>query len=61
MTYLPMFWETQGILLGKGSLLLTVFLGAGAVAGLYGGHLSDRLGPRGVIVVSMLLIPCLPP
>ena len=57
MTYLPMFWETQGILLGKGSLLLTVFLGAGAAAGLYGGHLSDRLGPRGVIVVSMLLYP----
>jgi MFS transporter, FSR family, fosmidomycin resistance protein len=57
MTYLPMFWEAQGILLGKGSLLLTVFLGAGAVAGLYGGHLSDRLGPRGVIVVSMLLYP----
>jgi FSR family fosmidomycin resistance protein-like MFS transporter len=57
MTYLPMFWETQGILLGKGSLLLTVFLGAGAAAGLYGGHLSDRLGPRGVIIVSMLLYP----
>lgn len=57
MTYLPMFWETQGILLGKGSLLLTVFLGAGAAAGLYGGHLSDRLGPRGVIVFSMLLYP----
>jgi MFS transporter, FSR family, fosmidomycin resistance protein len=57
MTYLPMFWETQGILLGKGSLLLTVFLGSGAAAGLYGGHLSDRLGPRGVISVSMLLYP----
>ena len=57
MTYLPMFWETQGILLGKGSLLLTVFLGTGAAAGLYGGHLSDRLGPRGVIIVSMLLYP----
>jgi FSR family fosmidomycin resistance protein-like MFS transporter len=57
MTYLPMFWETQGILLRTGSLLLTLFLGAGAAAGLYGGHLSDRLGPRGVIIVSMLLYP----
>jgi FSR family fosmidomycin resistance protein-like MFS transporter len=57
MTYLPMFWETQGIRLGKGSLLLTVFLGTGAAAGLYGGHLSDRLGSRGVIIVSMLLYP----
>jgi FSR family fosmidomycin resistance protein-like MFS transporter len=57
ITYLPMFWETQGILLGTGSLLLTLFLGAGAAAGLYGGHLSDRLGPRGVIIVSMLLYP----
>ena len=59
MTYLPMFWETQGVLLEKGSVLLTVFLGAGAAAGLYGGHLSDRLGPRGVIIVSMLLYPLL--
>ncbi len=57
MTYLPMFWQVHGIDLGKGSLMLTVFLGAGAAAGLYGGHLSDRLGRRGVIVVSMLLYP----
>jgi FSR family fosmidomycin resistance protein-like MFS transporter len=37
--------------------MLTVFLAGGAAAGLYGGHLSDRVGRRRIIVVSMLLYP----
>ena len=57
MTYLPLFAQEQGLPLTTGSLMLTVFLVGGAVAGLYGGHLSDRVGRSRVIVVSMLLYP----
>lgn len=59
ITYLPMFFQTKGIELKTGSLMLTVFLAGGAVAGLYGGHLSDRVGRRRVIAVSMLIYPVL--
>ena len=59
ITYLPMFLEKQGIALKSGSLMLTVFLACGAVAGLYGGHLSDRIGRLSVIAGSMLLYPLL--
>ena len=59
ITYLPMFFQAQGIQLKTGSLMLTVFLVGGAVAGLYGGHLSDQFGRRRVIVVSMLIYPIL--
>ena len=55
LTYLPMFFETQGVELKTGSMMLSVFLFGGAAAGLYGGHLSDRVGRRAVIVVSLLL------
>lgn len=59
LTYLPMFFQTQGIELKTGSLMLTVFLAGGAVAGLYGGHLSDKVGRRRVIAISMLIYPIL--
>jgi FSR family fosmidomycin resistance protein-like MFS transporter len=39
--------------------VLTVYLVGGAIAGLYGGHLSDKVGRRRVIVVSMLIYPVL--
>jgi len=57
ITYLPMYLMEQGLPLKTGSLMLTVFLAGGAAAGLYGGHLSDRVGRRRVIIVSMLLYP----
>jgi len=59
ITYLPMFFQAQGFQLKTGSMMLTVFLIGGAVAGLYGGHLSDKFGRKGVIVVSMLIYPVL--
>ncbi len=59
ITYLPMFLLTQGIHLKTGSLMLTLFLVGGAAAGLYGGHLSDRVGRRAVIVVSLMIYPVL--
>jgi len=57
ITYLPMFLQNRGYTLKAGSLTLTVFLIGGAVAGLYGGHLSDRIGRRSVLAASMLLYP----
>ena len=55
VAYLPMYFETQGIALETGSALLSVYLISAAVAGLYGGHLSDRVGRRLVVVTSLLL------
>ncbi len=57
LTYLPMFFQLEGIQLKTGSLMLTVFLVGGAAAGLFGGHLSDKVGRRRVIAVSMLIYP----
>jgi FSR family fosmidomycin resistance protein-like MFS transporter len=59
ITYLPLFLQNQGVALKTGSLMLSLFLASGAAAGLYGGHLSDRIGRRSVIVVSNLLYPIL--
>jgi FSR family fosmidomycin resistance protein-like MFS transporter len=59
LTYLPMFFQVQGIELKTGSLMLTVFLAGGAAAGLYGGHLSDKVGRRRVIAASLLIYPIL--
>jgi FSR family fosmidomycin resistance protein-like MFS transporter len=57
ITFLPMFLQGQGVEIRRASLMLTVFLAGGAAAGLYGGHLSDRIGRIKVIVASMLLYP----
>jgi FSR family fosmidomycin resistance protein-like MFS transporter len=59
ITYLPMLFQDRGIALKSGSLILTVFLASGAAAGLYGGHLSDRIGRKSVIVGTSLLYPVL--
>lgn len=59
ITYLPMLLQGQGIQLKSGSSILTVFLACGAVASLYGGHLSDKLGRKSIIVVSSLIYPVL--
>ncbi len=59
ITYLPMFLLTQGIHLKTGSIMLAVFLASGAAAGLYGGHLSDIIGRRIVVALSLLIYPLL--
>ncbi|MBU2648005.1 MFS transporter [bacterium] len=57
ITFLPLFFEGKGIALTSASLILTVFLACGAFAGLYGGHLSDRIGRKRIIVISSLVYP----
>lgn len=57
ITYLPIFLHGEGVPLESASLMLTGFLAFGAAAGLFGGHLSDRMGRKGVIIVTMLIFP----
>ncbi|RJQ79343.1 MAG: MFS transporter [Desulfobacteraceae bacterium] len=59
ITYLPLFFQSRGVQLSSGSLILTLFLACGAAAGLFGGHLSDRIGRKHVIVISSLIYPFL--
>jgi len=59
ITYLPMLLQGKGIQLKSGSLILTTFLACGAVAGLYGGHLSDKIGRKSVIMGAFLIYPIL--
>lgn len=59
ITYLPLLFQSRGVQLASGSLILTLFLACGAVAGLYGGHLSDKAGRKVVIVASSLIFPVL--
>jgi FSR family fosmidomycin resistance protein-like MFS transporter len=54
VVYLPLFLQTRGLPLTTGSHLLFLFLLSGAIAGLLGGHLSDRWGRKGVIAGSLL-------
>lgn len=57
LTYLPMFFQGQGIDPKMGSMILAIFLMGGAASGLYGGYLSDRIGRRGVIAARLFLFP----
>ena len=59
ITYLPMLLESRGVPLKTGGVMLTVFLVGGALAGLYGGHLSDRIGRLRVVFFSMIIYPFL--
>lgn len=59
ITYLPMLFQTRGVALSSGSVILTIFLASGAIAGLFGGHLSDRFGRKSVIVITYLIYPLL--
>jgi FSR family fosmidomycin resistance protein-like MFS transporter len=55
VTYLPIFMTEQGASLWLAGLSLTVFEGAGVIGALSGGSLSDRLGRRLTLFVSMLV------
>ncbi len=56
MTYLPVWVEAQGGTLAEASRLLSIFafsIGGGAI---FGGTISDRVGPWRVVLISLLLI-----
>ena len=57
--FIPLFLREQRIDLSVAGRALFVFLFFGALGGMLGGHLSDRLGRQQVIAASLLLFPFL--
>lgn len=57
--FLPLFLREQGIHLSVAGRALFVFLFFGALGGMLGGHLSDRIGRQQVIAISLLMFPFL--
>jgi len=53
-TFLPVYAVSQGASILDASRLLTLYLLAGAVGGLVGGWLADRVGRDRVIIASLL-------
>ena len=58
-TYLPTFLIEEGASLWIAGVSLTTLEAAGVVGALLGGSMSDRLGRRRVLLISMLLTPLL--
>lgn len=59
ITLLPLMWSADGGSLTAGASLITVLLVVGVFGNLSGGWLADRLGSRGVLIGSMLVVaPC---
>ena len=55
ITFLPLYLQERGIPLTQGGQLLFLMLFAGAVGGLGGGSLSDRVGRKAVTGTSLAL------
>ena len=56
-TYLPVFLSEEGATLWRAGAALSVLQAAGVVGALLGGALSDRLGRRLILMLSLLLTP----
>lgn len=54
-TFLPLYLMTRGEPLLLATAIASIWLGIGVLGQIAGGHLSDRVGRRPVIVVSLLL------
>jgi FSR family fosmidomycin resistance protein-like MFS transporter len=57
--FIPLFLREQRLDLSVAGRALFVFLFFGALGGMLGGHLSDRLGRQQVIAASLLVFPFL--
>jgi FSR family fosmidomycin resistance protein-like MFS transporter len=55
IAFLPLYLQTRNVSLLTGSRLLFVMLFAGAMGGIVGGYLSDRIGRKAVIVGSLVI------
>jgi FSR family fosmidomycin resistance protein-like MFS transporter len=55
-TFLPTLQTMRGLSLAAGGSSFTVFMICGALGGLVGGSLSDRLGRKRMVVLSFLLV-----
>jgi FSR family fosmidomycin resistance protein-like MFS transporter len=57
VVFMPLFLIQQGMALSLTGRALFVFLFFGALGGMLGGHLSDRVGRQQVIAASLLIYP----
>jgi len=57
IVFIPLFLIEQGVPLHLTGRALFVFLFFGALGGMLGGHLSDRVGRQQVMVASLLMFP----
>ncbi len=57
VVFMPLFLIQQGMALSLTGRALFVFLFFGALGGMLGGHLSDRVGRQQVIATSLLIYP----
>jgi FSR family fosmidomycin resistance protein-like MFS transporter len=55
-TFLPMIQKLRGFSLIAAGSSITVFMACGALGGVVGGFLADRVGRRAVIVTSFILV-----
>jgi FSR family fosmidomycin resistance protein-like MFS transporter len=53
--YMPLYVVTAGGSIGAGGRSITFFLFAAAMGGIYGGHLSDRIGRRTIMIAGILI------
>lgn len=54
MTFAPTLLTLQGLTIGEASSAVSLYLFASGIGGLVGGPLSDRVGPRRVILWSLI-------
>jgi FSR family fosmidomycin resistance protein-like MFS transporter len=54
MTFAPTLLTRQGLTIGEASMAVSLYLFASGIGGFIGGPLSDRLGPRKVIVWTLV-------
>ncbi|MCX5736582.1 MAG: MFS transporter [candidate division NC10 bacterium] len=57
VVFIPLLLHEQGVSLSLAGRALFVFLFFGALGGMLGGHLSDRIGRQQVIVASLVSFP----
>jgi len=55
--FIPLMLDAQGWDLTKGGHAGFYFISGGAIGGLIGGHISDRLGRRGITIFTLLISP----
>ena len=59
VTFVPVLWHVRGESLVIGASVVTTILVVGIVGNLAGGHLTDRLGKRPVLVASAVAVAAL--
>ncbi|MGH9045560.1 MAG: MFS transporter, partial [Acidimicrobiales bacterium] len=57
VTFIPIMWHLRGGSLVSGATIITTMITAGIIGNLLGGHMTDRIGCRPVLIGSALVPP----